>query len=148
MKIITKNEAETLSVRLRTPVKDISANLGSVYGEIAGLFGTDGINCTGSPFVIYYNMDMDDLDIEAGFPVSGALKDYGRVKKSMLPGGKQLSLQYKGPYDNIGEAYDKMNAYCKENNLKPQEKVYEEYLNDPGDTEPKDLLTNIYFLLD
>lgn len=147
MHIVKKEEAETLAVRLRTSIQDMPANLGSVYGEIASLFGTDGINCTGAPFVIYYNLDMDDLDIEAGFPVSGALKDYGRVKRSVLPGGEQATAVHKGSYETIEDTYNKLNAFCTEQNRKPQDKVYEEYLNSPEDTAPEDLLTNIYFLL-
>ena len=147
MKIIEKQEAQTLSVRIFTSLNDMPNTLRKIYQEVAALFGKDDIVCTGSPFVIYYNMDMENLEIEAGFPVSGAKKDYGRVKRSKLPGGEQATAQHKGPYDTLEETYTKLAAFCKAEKREPEEYMYEEYLNSPEDTAVEDLLTNIYFLL-
>ncbi len=147
MKIITKNETDTLSVRMFTSLADMPENLGSIYGEIASLFGTDGITCTGAPFVIYYNMDMENLDIEAGFPATGASTDHGRVKRSRLPGGEQATATHKGPYDSLEKTYTELSAFCKEQNRIPEEFMYEEYLNSPEEVPVEELLTNIYFIL-
>ena len=147
MKIITKSEADTLSVRMFTSLEDLPKNLGSIYGEIAQLFGADGITCAGAPFVVYYNMDMENLDIEAGFPVAGAVKDYGRVKRSKLPGGEQAVAQHRGPYDTLENTYTELSAFCKKQDRTPEDFMYEEYLNSPEEVPAEELLTNIYFIL-
>ncbi|MDC7126551.1 MAG: GyrI-like domain-containing protein [Spirochaetales bacterium] len=147
MEIITKKEIDTLSVRTSCSVDKLPQTLGKAYDEVAALFGTDKITCTGAPFVIYYNMDMQNLDIEAGFPVSGATKDYGNVKRSRLPGGEQATAQHKGSYETLEKTYNALTEFCKENNKVPEDFMYEEYLNEPEKVSPDELLTNIYFIL-
>ena len=147
MKIVTKKERKTLTARLSTPVSELPARLGEIYGEIGALFESGKAVCAGAPFVIYHNMDMDNLDIEAGYPVETSPEDSERLKNSTLPGGDQAEMLYTGPYTNLGPAYEKLTAYVAENGREPLNIVYEEYLNSPEDTTPDKLQTNICFLL-
>ena len=64
-----------LSIRTRTPVQDIPQVLGKAYGAIAQYLGELGEQPVGPPFAAYYNMDMQNLDIEIGFPA--AVKNSG-----------------------------------------------------------------------
>jgi effector-binding domain-containing protein len=96
---------------------------------------------------MYHNMDMNNLDVEIGFPVTQASGGSGRVKPGKLPGGKAAVTLHVGPYDKIGEAYDRLTAFVKEQGLKPLEVCYEFYLNDPVETPPEELKTEIYFPL-
>ena len=147
MEIIKREVLDTLSIRITTAAKDLPARLGEIYGEVTSHFGKDGIVCTGAPFAMYHNMDMDNLDVEAGFPVSGAAKDYGRVRRSSLPGGELATELHVGSYDTLEKTYEKLMQSMKAEGLETEEYMYEEYLNDPSEVPTDKLETRIYFIL-
>jgi effector-binding domain-containing protein len=105
-----------------------------------------GVQATGAPFVGYFNMDMQDLDIEVGFPVAEALVEKGEIKPGIIPAGKQLSCLYQGPYNQIEPAYNAIMDYAAANNYALTGVCYEFYLNDPADTPENELLTKIVML--
>jgi effector-binding domain-containing protein len=104
--------------------------------------GELGENPVGEPFVAYYNMDMQDLDIEVGFPVSRILPERGAIKANEIPSGDFASYLYIGPYADCGPAYEKLTAFVKEKGYEPSGVAYEYYLNNPAETgeEPKTLI--------
>lgn len=155
MNIVELSVRNSLAVRYRTSMADLSKSMGQVYGEIAAFMAKKGIAFAGPPFAMYYNMDMDDLDLEIGFPVASAvasalaatISGEGRVKVGQLPGGKLATATHIGAYDGIAETYERLTAFVAEKGLKPEDFMYEEYLNSPEDTPPEKLATNIYFPL-
>lgn len=147
MEIKTVQEQHTAAVRTRTPIEKISETLGACYGEVMQCVNSQDVQPSGPPFAIYYNMDMSDLDMEIGFPVAAMITDAGRVKAGTIPSGKAAVATHVGPYDTIGETYEKLSAFVKEKKLEPNGFSYEYYLNDPGETAPEELLTEIYFPL-
>jgi len=62
-----------LSVRTMTSVHELPQELGRIYGAIATYLAEIGEQPSGAPFAAYYNMDMDNLDVEIGFPVARPL---------------------------------------------------------------------------
>lgn len=136
-----------LSIRTRTPVDALPQVLGQAYGKVMQQLGALGEQPCGYPFVIYYNMDMQDLDIEIGFPVSGPLPVQGEVQAGLIPAGKVATCLYTGPYPEMAAAYEELNAWMKSNELTPTGVVYEFYQNSPMDTPPAELKTQIVFPL-
>ena len=136
-----------LSIRTRTPVQNLPEALGASYAKVGQQLGALGEQPCGYPFVIYYNMDMQDLDIEVGFPVSGPLPGQGEVQARVIPGGKVATCLYVGPYPEMRAAYEELNAWMKANGETPTGTVYEFYLNSPMDTPPAELKTQIVFPL-
>ncbi|MFX1446179.1 MAG: AraC family transcriptional regulator, partial [Promethearchaeota archaeon] len=65
----------TLAVRTRTPVMNLPQEIGNAYKAIMEYLGELGVEPVGMPFVIYYNLDMQDLDVEIGFPVPKQFKN-------------------------------------------------------------------------
>jgi effector-binding domain-containing protein len=147
MEIVELKERNTVSVRYRTPAAGLAGSMGPIYGEIAAYMGKNGIPFAGPPFAMYYNMDMDDLDVEIGFPVGKAQTGEGRVKAGKLPGGRMATATHLGPYTSIEETYNKLTAFVGQKGLETESYMYEEYLNSPEDTAPEKLATNIYFVL-
>ncbi len=147
MEIVENEERNTLAMRYRTSMAKLSESMGQAYGEIAAYMGKSGIPFAGPPFAMYFNMDMNDLDVEIGFPVGTPASGEGRVKPGKLPGGKLAKALHIGSYESIGATYEMLTAFVGERGLKPEEFMYEEYLNSPEDTPPEKLATNIYFPL-
>ena len=137
----------SMSIRTRASVQDLPQVLGKSYGAIAQYVGELGAYPAGPPFVVYYNMDMQNLDIEIGFPVSKKLPDKAEIKPSEIPAGKYASCLYTGPYNEIEPAYNALTQYMNDNGYESTGIAIEVYLNDPSQTPPQDLKTEILFLL-
>lgn len=147
MQIIDRKETPTLSVRYRTPLTELSQTMGTIYGEIASFMGARGIPFSGPPFAMYHNMDMNDLDVEIGFPLTTATAGKGRIAAGRLPGGAFATAKHTGPYSAIEETYNELMAYVKGKSRELENFMFEEYLNSPENTPPEKLETMIYFPL-
>ena len=137
----------TLAIRTRTSIQNISQALEKAFTEIIQYILKIGEQPVGPPFVAYYNMDMQNLDIEIGFPVSKKLPDKDYIKASEIPGGKFATCLYTGPYSEIKLAYDELTQWIKDKGYDVTGVAYEVYLNDPRQTPPQELKTQILFPL-
>ncbi len=147
MEIKEVKQQNTLQVRQTTPVSKLSELMGSVYPEIAAYVAKKGITLAGPPYAMYYNMDMEALDVEVGFPIASADSGEGRLKPGTLPAGRIASGLHTGSYESIGDSYNALTAYVQEQKLEPTGLCYEFYLNDPGEVKPEELQTQICFVL-
>ncbi len=136
-----------LSIRAKSAVQELPQLLGASFGAIAQHLGSLEENPAGAPFVAYYNMDMQNLDIEIGFPVSHPLTGQGNVQPSQIFGGKVATCLYVGPYSDVGPAYDALTQFVKAQGCEATGVAYEFYLNDPQTVQPAELQTQIYFPL-
>jgi effector-binding domain-containing protein len=132
---------------MRVSVQDLPQKFGEAYGAIAQYLGELGEQPSGPPFAAYHNMDMQNLDVEIGFPVSKKLTDRGDIQAGEIPGGKMATCLYIGPYGEIEPAYDALSQWMKENGYEATGVAYEMYLNDPQQTPPQELQTQIVFPL-
>jgi len=89
----------TLTIRTKASVQELPLILGNSYGIITQYLGELGEAPVGAPFVAYYNMDMQNLDIEIGFPVSKKLPDKGDIKPGEIPAGNFAICLHTGPYE-------------------------------------------------
>ena len=137
----------TLTIRTRASVGDLPKVLGKVYGAIVHYLGELGEQPAGAPFAAYYNMDMENLDVEIGFPVSSKLAGKGDIKASEIPGGMVATCLYTGPYSQVEPAYEALTKLVDDSEYDPTGVAYEMYLNDPNQTPPDELQTLILFPL-
>lgn len=146
---IKKQPAQAvMSIRTKTAVQNLPMVLGKAFGDVAMAIGEQGQQPRGPPFVAYYNMDMENLDIEIGFPVAKKLSGKGEVKPGEIPAGKVATCVYTGPYgDGMKEAYEALTKLVEEKGEVPTGIVYEIYFNSPMDTPPEKLQTQIVFPL-
>jgi len=136
-----------LSIRARVSVQDLARVSGQAFGTVAQYLGTQGEHPAGPPFAAYYNMDMQNLDVELGFPVLHALPGQGEILASEIPGGRQASVVHTGPYSECGPAYAALSQFVKDQGYAATGVAYEFYLNDPTQTPPEQLQTQIVFPL-
>jgi effector-binding domain-containing protein len=137
----------TLAIRTRAAVQDLSRVMGETYGAIAQYLGELGEYPAGPPFAAYHNMDMQDLDVEIGFPVARELPGRGDIQAGHLPQGKVATHLYTGPYSDMESAYDALSRWIEENGYEPTGVAYEFYLSDPEETPPDEHQTQIVFPL-
>ena len=138
---------QVLSIRTRTSLEEMPLKLGKSLETIIAYLGSLGKQPSGAPFVAYYNMDMSDLDIEIGFPVSESLEGSGDIASNIIAGGKKAFCMYKGSYSNLKSVYEKMATWMSKNNHQPTGVAYEFYYNSPMEVPESELLTKIVFPL-
>jgi effector-binding domain-containing protein len=138
----------TLAIRIRASVGDLPEVLGRVYDEIAEYLGRNGMQPAGPPFVAYYNMDMQDLDLAIGFPVREELAGEGKIESGEISQGSYATTLHIGPYNTIQAAYEALAAWIEAEELEASDVAYEFYLNDPQNTPPEALQTQILFELE
>lgn len=136
-----------LSIRLTTAVRDLPLALGQGYGSIAQYLREQNEQPAGSPYAIYYNMDMQNLDVELGFPVSHYVNGKDRIKARETPTGSAATCVHVGPYSSLAPAYTALTQWITLNGFEPTGIAFEVYLNDPNETLPTQLQTQIYLFV-
>jgi effector-binding domain-containing protein len=81
-------------------------------------------------------MDMDDLDVELGFPVARSLPDKGEIEAGEIPAGRVATCLFIGPYSEMEPAYEALFEWMEENGYEGTGVSYELYLNDPREAAP------------
>jgi effector-binding domain-containing protein len=145
--LLDRSAQPTLAIRTRTAVQNLPQVLGQAYGAIIQYAGQLGVQPSGAPFVAYYNMDMQDLDIEIGFPFAQALTGRGNIRAGEIPGGRAATCVHTGPYDQVRGAYEALQKWFGASSYIPTGVAYEFYLNDPQTTPPPELQTQVVFPL-
>ncbi len=143
--LVEKGDQPMLEVRKTTSVGQLPQEIGKAYDEIIRYLGEIGELPSGSPFVAYYNMDMEHLDVEMGFPVSKQLKGKGDVNAGTIPAGRYVECLYRGPYQGSVPVYDAINKWISEKHIEATGTVYEYYYNSPEDVPEEELITKIVF---
>lgn len=141
-------EQPTLVLKTVTPVSELPKILGKAFMDIVTHIMELGEQPVGPAFVGYFNMDMERLELEIGFPVSKALPGKGDILAGSIPAGKQVSCMYKGPYMEMPPVYEEIEKCIKGNGYKPLGPVYEHYYNSPEEVPESELLTKIVFLVE
>ncbi len=145
--VVEEKEIETLLVA-SIRWKGSYDQTGIYFGK---LFKTQGFRVCGKPMNLYYDecYTEENADIESCVPVKKG-KDKDDVTIKELPGGKGIAIIHKGPYDKVGNSYEQIFAYAKDNKLELQGPSREVYIKGPGmilKGNPKNYLTEIQFLI-
>lgn len=136
-----------LSIRSRTSIQSLPQLIGEACNRIFGYLGELNENPAGDLFTAYYNLDMENLDVEIGFPVARLLAGKEEIQSRMIPEGRVATCLYTGPYEKMEPAYAAITEWIKANGYEATGIVYEYYLNGPGDTTPEGYQTRIVFPL-
>ena len=130
----TLERTDTAAVRLTTTMPRIGADIGQAFGEVMQYLQANGIQPTGLAFARFHSMG-EEIDMEAGFSVPGAITGAGRVRPGELPAGEAAVTLHAGPYDAIGPAYEAIEAWLAAHNRKAAGAPWEVYLT-PPDVQP------------
>lgn len=141
--LVEQQARPTLAVRTRAAVGRLPQVLGPAWGQVMAVAGKSGAMPSDAPFVAYHNMEMQDLDLEIGFTFARPLDGEGDVRAGEIPAGKAVQCLHVGPYDQVGAAYEALEAWIAEHGLQHAGPAYEFYLNDPQEVPPDQLQTRV-----
>ncbi len=140
--LIEQAERHVLSVRQTIHFDDFSAVAGVAYQTIGKYAKEGGILFSGCPFVCYHNADLEQLDVELGFPVATPIKGQGAITGYTIPIQKAVSGIFLGPYTKTDPLMMDIFAWIAQTGYEPRGEIYHYYLND--ETRPTtELLTQI-----
>ncbi|NBJ15908.1 MAG: GyrI-like domain-containing protein [Dehalobacter sp. 4CP] len=143
VELLERKAQPALVVRAKTAVAELPKVIGESYGKIMGYLNELGVQPIDAPYTAYYNLDMENLDVEMGFPVAKLFPDKEDIHAREIPAGKFASCIYKGPYSGMEQPYNEMFRWIEENGCKPAGEYYEYYYNAPSDVPESELLTKI-----
>ncbi|WP_019243441.1 MULTISPECIES: GyrI-like domain-containing protein [Bacillus] len=130
VELLKKNNQPTLFIRTRTKVEDLPRLIGESYGKLGAYLQEMDELLTDVPYVAYHNMDMQDLDVEIGFPVPTPLSGSGDIQSGVIPGGLMVFSMYLGSYSEIEPLYMEMAQWIKDHGYEATGVAYEYYYND------------------
>lgn len=136
----------TLCVKTRTSAARIAEVLGQAFSDLINAVSAQGAAVSGLPYVAYRNMNLSDLDLEIGVPVSKPLAGRGRIEPGELPGGIWASTLHIGPYAGVGPAWNELHGYLRAQGKVAAPVGYEFYF-DPPETPPEHTRTRVAFPL-
>lgn len=143
IELVGQEAQPVLFIRTRTAIEHLPQLIGASYGKIMRYLEELGEQPANAPYTAYYNLDMQDLDVEIGFPVAKSLPGKDDIESGEIPRGKYVSTMYKGPYSQMQEPYNEITKWMEAGAHEPTGVCYEYYLNAPGEVPESELLTRI-----
>jgi AraC family transcriptional regulator len=124
------------------------------FEQLYGWFASRGLlGATTRSIGVYYDdpfsVEEAELRSRAGLVVDRTFRCEPPLVETMLAGGRHAVLRHKGPYATMRSAYQWFfGAWLNQSGEEVADApVFEEYLNNPRETAPADLLTDIYLPL-
>lgn len=128
---------------------EIANAMGSAFGEVFTFNAQHGITPLSMPMTVYLEKDPNVLRFRGGVIVSAedAAKAAGNLKTDTLPAGDVITATHVGPYDSLNQTHQAMWRHMEEHAIAGNMPIWEIYVDDPGDTAPEVLRTEIYHAL-
>jgi effector-binding domain-containing protein len=145
----TELQPQTILVVTKTTTTDtaaISKAYAEAYGEIGKFMAKNKLQQAGAPLGIDREMTADSFSFDAAIPVDRTDVVAGDgVQVTQSYAGRALKTTHVGPYEKLSETYAKFEAYAKAHAYTPAGGVISWYLDDPANTPPDKLRTEMYW---
>ena len=137
-----------VGVRKRASLSEIGDSMNEAIREAEEKLGQTSIPHEGQKIAVYHQFDMANRIFEytAGVMVHDPDAEVDGLSFWSMPESNALSVTHIGSYENLGNAWSAAHSHLRHLKLKQIPKVgtFEIYRNEPGDTEPAGLITDIF----
>ena len=131
-------------------MSEIGPNMEAAMAEAKQKLSQHGLPTDGAGISVYHKLNMKDriFDFTSGFVLPSIDGVPAELSSWSIPAMNALCTEHIGSYENLGNGWSAANQVVRYKKLK-QSKVgcYEIYRNNPGDTAPADLRTEIFLPL-
>jgi effector-binding domain-containing protein len=139
-------ELKAMTVRITTTLDNVNKD---IFEKFVAIY--DHVMAKGGVPQEYFTLnhdetfDPDRMDIEVCISVPELVEDGDGVLGRTVSGGTFAFVTHKGPYSGIGDAIAALSAMLEERKLLPCGPMRENYLNDPDEVAPEEILTEVLF---
>lgn len=132
------------SVRRRASMASVGKEVPEAFRELSEAVAPVGFG-TGMPGVTYLGevSPQTEWDMEIFMPVATRFEPPEGMEVRILSGATCASTIHRGPYDEIGPAYDALTSWVGERGHQVAGPPWELYLNDPNEVGQDAALTEI-----
>ncbi len=126
---------------------DVGPVMGKAFHTTMAKLSENGISTESDVISIYHNTNLKErrFDFTSGWAVDGASQPPAPLVHRQIPSAKALHVRHTGSYENIGNSWSSAFQYARYKKLKLAKRdSYEIYRNDPKETPPAELVTDIY----
>lgn len=111
-------------------METMGQDLGALYGMLYAEVEKQGLEVSGPAFVHYLDYDetTGHSNYRAGFVVSKAGADAGKVVAVNYPEMKVVRAMHTGPYEEFTHSYEKMDKFIKDSGLEDSGEAFEFYV--------------------
>ena len=126
----------------------VSAAIGAAYGQIGKFMTGQGLAQASAPITINTKWGDGEYEFDAAIPLDRdpapppPADSAVRVKKTY--GGKAIKVVHRGPYKLLAATYDRLYAWVSVHGYEQNGAPWDEYVSDPGNTPPAELITNVF----
>lgn len=135
-------EQHVLSIRTTINFNDYPDTAEQAYQKIMEYAAQNGLLLSSGPFVCYHNDNLENLDVEMGFPVARPVSGNDDIAGYTIPVQKSVSGIFLGAYEDTDPLMFEIMQWIIAHGYEPQGKIYNYYLND-DDRNASELLTQI-----
>jgi effector-binding domain-containing protein len=135
-------------VRVTCSTAEIGTVMGPTFGKVMEAVSRSGGTPTGPPFARYHQVSPERVDFDCGMGVAAPFTGDGEVQAGQLGGCEVAYARHVGPYDTIGQTWDALSDWVREQGRELQGPGWESYLTDPGaEPDPAKWVTEIFLPL-
>ncbi|MGA9572491.1 MAG: GyrI-like domain-containing protein [Lysobacterales bacterium] len=128
---------------------EIAEVMAAAYAEISEFMNRTGIGMSGQPMAITRAWEEGSYQFDAAIPVDTIPPQLsGNIKSGLSPSGPAVRAVHHGGYDEMMPTYAKLAAYMSAHGLRQGGVSWEHYITDPATTEPSDMITYVYIMLE
>ena len=159
---ITREQQHALCISDAVTTMQLGKVMGPAYKRIMNELEKQNIPLDDKaiPFTIYHRIDWESFDkkgpvsmfkmlflkkwhIDMGIPVPPEAHGVYDIRMLRIEGGTFLCTVHSGPYQKVGEAYERIRSKAKSEGLTLASSSMEYYLNDPREVKPTELKTEV-----
>lgn len=134
--------------REQVPVASIAEFYDRAYPELFGFVAQQGLQMIGAPIGVSFSAPTATIDLGAALPVATLIESTGSFQPFVISAGRAAKVRVVGNYDQLPQAYQKLEAWATEQGLHKVGAPWEEYLSDPSQvTSEEDHVTDVYWPL-
>ena len=139
----------TAVVKGTVAANDLTGFFDSSFGVLGAILAHQPAVITGPAFARYRGPVDETAVLEVGFPTDRAIEPEGSAEASTLPAGRVARMVHAGSFDELGDAWQRLESWISDQGLPASEVFWEVYLTEPSpDMDPADLRTQLNWLLE
>lgn len=136
------------SIRTHATLKNVGNEVHDAFERLAGFVIPVGSG-EGMPGIVTHEQPTgsldDEMDLEVVMPIRERAEPPEGIHVRVLPGGCVASAIHRGPYDEVGPAYQALAVWIPAHRHDFAGPPREFYLNDPREVGEEEALTEIQF---